>query len=221
MRKLLGLLVLLVFTAPSAANVDDLIKKLGSKDSDARRSAANDLMELGKDAKPAAKALTAALKDSDRFVRRYAARALGNIGPDAKAALTALKKAEKDEDANVRQVAQAAAVQIRSDANLKEFQVQGVLSPGDPFDRVRKSCYHVVHAYPMKAGQRYTIDLISAWDNYLRLEDAQGKQLAEDDDGGGFPNARILFTAPNDGWYRIIVTSYAQGASGSYTLKVR
>ena len=73
----------------------------------------------------------------------------------------------------------------------------------------------------MKAGQGYTIDLISQWDNFLRLEDAQGKQLAQDDDSGGFPNARIVFTAPQDGWYRIIVTSFSQGASGSYTLKVR
>jgi hypothetical protein len=150
-----------------------------------------------------------------------AARALGNIGPDAKSAAAALSKAEKDDDANVRQVAQAALAQIRADANQKEFQVQGVLTPGDPFDRVRQGHYHVVHTYPMKAGQTYTIDLISPWDNFLRLESPQGRQLAADDDSGGNLNARIIHRATEDGWHRIIVTTYAAGASGNYTLKVR
>jgi hypothetical protein len=78
-----------------------------------------------------------------------------------------------------------------------------------------------VHTYPMKAGKTYTIDLRAEWDNYLRLENAQGQQLAEDDDGAGFPNARITFRAPADGWYRIIVTSFAPMASGNYTLTIR
>jgi len=81
--------------------------------------------------------------------------------------------------------------------------------------------YHVVHTYKMKEGQTYTIDLISPWDNFLRLENAKGEQLAQDDDSGGNLNARITFPAPADGWYRIIVTSYAPRASGAYTLKVR
>jgi len=138
-----------------------------------------------------------------------AARALGNIGPDAKAAEDALAKAEKDDDANVRAIAKAALTQIKSDPNVKEFQVQGVLTAGDPFDKVRQQMYHVVHTYQMKKGTQYQIDLTSQWDNYLRLENAQGVQLAFDDDSGGFPNARIIFVAPADGWYRIIVTSFS------------
>ena len=81
--------------------------------------------------------------------------------------------------------------------------------------------YHVVHTYKMTKGQRYEINLNSPWDNYLRLENAGGMQLAEDDDSGGNLNARIQFVAPQDGWYRIIVTSFAPGASGAYTLSVR
>jgi serine protease Do len=73
----------------------------------------------------------------------------------------------------------------------------------------------------MKSGQKYQIDLRSQWDNFLRLENAQGQQLAQDDDSGGFPNARIIFQAPADGYYRIIVTSYAPGVNGSYTLTVK
>ena len=72
----------------------------------------------------------------------------------------------------------------------------------------------------MKAGQTYTIDLKSTWDNFLRLENAQGQQLAQDDDSGGNLNARIVFRAPEDGYYRIIVTTFAQGASGNYTLMI-
>jgi hypothetical protein len=132
-----------------------------------------------------------------------------------------LTKAEKDADGNVQKIAQAALAQIRADPNGKDFEVQGVLTPGDPFDRVRTQHFHVVHTYRMKAGVNYTIDLRSQWDNYLRLENSRGVQLAQDDDSGGFPNARIVFRAPEDGWYRIIVTSFGGGASGPYTLKVR
>ena len=128
---------------------------------------------------------------------------------------------EKDGDANVRQIANAALAQIRADPKGNGFQIQGVLTAGDPFDRVRGGCYHVVHTYQMKAGQQYTINLNSPWDNYLRLENAQGQELAQDDDSGGNLNARIIFNAPKDGWYRIIVTSFAGGASGNYTLTVR
>ncbi len=176
---------------------------------------------VGPPAQEAVADLIKALDDPLARTRMTAARALGNIGPGAKAALEALAKAEKDADANVQKVAQAAQTQIRADPNLKEFQVQGVLTPGDPFDRVRRGMFHVVHTYSMKAGQTYTINLISSWDNFLRLENAQGQQLAQDDDSGGMLNARINFRAPQDGWYRIIVTSYAPRASGNYTLRVR
>jgi hypothetical protein len=96
-----------------------------------------------------------------------------------------------------------------------------VLTPGDPIDKVRPGCFHVVHTYRMVKGTNYTILLNSPWDNYLRLESPQGANLAQDDDGQGYPNARIVFTAPADGWYRIIVTTFGQGANGAYTLRVR
>jgi hypothetical protein len=150
-----------------------------------------------------------------------AARALGNIGPDAKSAKEALEKSEKDEDVHVRQIAKAALLQINADPNRKGFEVQGVVTPGDPTDRVRTGHYHVVHTFYMKKDTAYQIDLRSQWDNYLRLEDPRGKELAQNDDGGGFPNARIIHRAAEDGWHRIIVTTYNQGASGPYTLTVK
>jgi HEAT repeat protein len=115
-RKLLGLFVLLAFASVSAANVDELIKKLGSKDNEVRRAAAKELGELGKGAKPAIKALTAALSDSDRFVRRWSAEALGKIGPDAKDALPGLTKLLNDGNQPVRDAAIKAIGKMGEDA---------------------------------------------------------------------------------------------------------
>jgi HEAT repeat protein len=202
--------------------VGDIVALLKNKDAPALRLVClQTLAMVGPPAKQAVPELIEALGDAAPRARMTAARALGNIGPDAKAALAALEKAAKDEDVNVKQVAAAALLQIRADPNQKEFLVHGVLTAGDPPDRTRPAMFHVVHVYPMKKGSVYTINLNSPWDNFLRLENAAGQQLAMDDDSGGMLNARIIFNAPEDGWYRIIVTSYAPGASGPYTLRVR
>lgn len=106
MRKLLGSLVLLALALPSsAADVNDLIKKLSAKDNEVRREAAQGLGELGKDAKPAVDALTKALKDEDRFVRRFSAEALGKIGPDARSAIPGLTALLNDGTLTVREAA--------------------------------------------------------------------------------------------------------------------
>jgi len=79
------------------------------------------------------------------------------------------------------------------------------------------------HVYPVKltAKQSFLIDLESKqFDAFLRLEDAAGKELASDDDGGEGTNARILFTAPEIGEYRIIATSFDASARGFYDLYV-
>ncbi len=104
-------------------------------------------------------------------------------------------------------------------APVIDFQVNGVLAPGQ-FDRYRAGSYCIIHPCPMKAGQTYVIGLFSPWDNYLHLENPGGVRLVSDDDGGGGLNARIVFTCPADGSYRIIVTSFAARVTGGYTLKV-
>ncbi|MBI3821717.1 MAG: hypothetical protein HY289_03445, partial [Planctomycetes bacterium] len=58
-------------------------------------------------------------------------------------------------------------------------------------------------------------------DPYLILEDAKGNKVAEDDDGGGFPNAKIVFRCPTDGVYRIICTTFNPSETGTFTLIVR
>jgi hypothetical protein len=98
------------------------------------------------------------------------------------------------------------------------INIKGKLDPDDPRDKVMAKSPHKVHDMKMTAGKTYQIDLVSkAFDSFLRLEDAAGKQLAFDDDGGGFPNARLIFKAPRDGDYRIIVTSF-DGKAGDYVL---
>jgi hypothetical protein len=98
------------------------------------------------------------------------------------------------------------------------------LTQGDPIDHVRRVGRHKSYSYRMKAGTTYTIRMLSnQFDTYLRLEDPAGIQVAEDDDGdapGVSLNARIVFTAPRDGTYRIIATSFDPNTFGGYQLLV-
>jgi len=43
--------------------------------------------------------------------------------------------------------------------------------------------------------------------------------VAEDDDSDGYPNARIVYTAPRDGTYRIVAHVVRQNV-GNYQLSV-
>jgi hypothetical protein len=96
------------------------------------------------------------------------------------------------------------------------------LGATDEKDPTRNGTYCKVYTYPMRAGQLYFIDLRSTnFDAYLRLEDSTGRQLAEDDDGGGGLNARIVFMAPRSDTFRIIATTFAPGMVGDYTLTIR
>src|SRR5262249_30342937 len=110
MKKLLGWAVVVVgLVAPAArADVNGLVRDLGSRDPDLRRQAAKQLGELGPDAKEAVPALTKALKDEDVFVRRFAAQALGSVGPEAPGAVSALSAALKDKDKRVVEAAASA-----------------------------------------------------------------------------------------------------------------
>jgi serine protease Do len=48
-----------------------------------------------------------------------------------------------------------------------------------------------------------------------------GTALARDDDAGGNLNARINFTLPYTGTFRLIANTLRQGTTGAYTLSVR
>ena len=103
---------------------------------------------------------------------------------------------------------------------IKDFVVKGVLTKNDPKDA--RGGPMQVHNVAMKSGNVYTIDLVSTeMDAYLRLLDAKGKQLDEDDDSGNNQNSRIIFNCTKDGDYKLVATSFDANRFGSYTLTVK
>jgi len=102
----------------------------------------------------------------------------------------------------------------------KTVEVAGEITEDDPIDKATK---HRSTSYKVKLteGKTYRIDMVSTeMDSFLRLEDAKGKQLAADDDGGGFPNARIVQKIDETGEYRVIATTF-DGKTGKFTLTIR
>jgi thiol-disulfide isomerase/thioredoxin len=108
-----------------------------------------------------------------------------------------------------------------------DLKVEGTLTADDPKDKKTKTASKV-HDFKMKAGSAYIIRMTSdEVDAYLRLENADGKQLAEnDDEGPGTFNSRIVFKCDKDGAYKIICTCYGKPegnlkTTGKYTLTVK
>ena len=98
----------------------------------------------------------------------------------------------------------------------------GKLNDKDTLYKNRPGRFMKAQEVKLSAGVNYAIELKSAdFDAYLILEDAQGKKLAEDNDSGGNTNAKIVFRAPRDEAYRIVVLSFNGNETGNYTLTVR
>ncbi|TPW18818.1 MAG: HEAT-repeat-containing PBS lyase [Elusimicrobia bacterium] len=90
-----------------------LAERLGHPDADVRMYAAAALGRLGKSAKGAGKALTAALRDPEPRVRAAAAGSLGDVGSRTVETLEGLRGAKRDENAEVRRRAEAALRELR------------------------------------------------------------------------------------------------------------
>ncbi len=102
------------------------------------------------------------------------------------------------------------------------YKGKHLLGPGDQTDPSRRQPCKLF-LVPLEAGKTYLIDQIAPvqfFDSYLRLENPQGQEVARDDDGGGFPNARIRYTADQTAEYRVIATSLG-GGQGEFTLQIR
>ena len=101
-----------------------------------------------------------------------------------------------------------------------EGSYTGSLTNDDPVYKGKK---HKLLTFPMEEGKTYQIDMVTNskdLDPYLFLEAPDGELLAKDDDGGGFPNARIVHKAAKAGSFRIICTSFG-GSVGDFTLTIR
>jgi hypothetical protein len=99
-------------------------------------------------------------------------------------------------------------------------EVKGKLEANDPKDARRTESYCKIYAIKLEAGKTYQLDCKSDWDNWLRIEDAKGKQLAEDDDSGGGTDAQIIFECKTADEYRVIVTSFDAATMGDFIVTV-
>ena len=72
-----------------------------------------------------------------------------------------------------------------------------------------------------RAGQQVEISATSeAFDTYLILQNDRGEGLAEDDDGGDGNNSSLSVTLPSNGTYQVIVSSYEEGSTGAYEIRL-
>ncbi|MEI7687527.1 MAG: HEAT repeat domain-containing protein, partial [Planctomycetota bacterium] len=101
-----------------------------------------------------------------------------------------------------------------------ETQIPGAIAGNEPPDLVRKlPCK--VYSVRFVRGEAYQIDMTSREiDSFLRLEDADSREVARDDDGGGNLNARIVFEPTETGIYRIVASSFG-GQAGAFDVTVR
>ena len=93
----------------------------------------------------------------------------------------------------------------------------------DPLYQPQRNSHFKDYKATFKAGQLYVIDLVKksgTVDPFLYLDGPDGKNVAYDDDSGGFPNARIIYSPSIDGEFRIIATTLVK-ATGDFTLTVR
>ncbi|MFO0968456.1 MAG: caspase family protein [Gemmataceae bacterium] len=99
------------------------------------------------------------------------------------------------------------------------FETEGRLTGAEPKDRVRKTSNHQLFIVKLEKGVKYTTNLVSSdFDAFLRLENEESQQIAEDDDSGGDRNAQLIFTATYTGYHRVIVTTYERGGVGAFSL---
>jgi hypothetical protein len=74
----------------------------------------------------------------------------------------------------------------------------------------------------LEKGKTYQIDMRSTdFDSYLFLENPDKKVVAQDDDSGGYPNARITHKATDTGKYRVIASHFGGGGNlGNFNITV-
>jgi WD40 repeat protein len=116
-------------------------------------------------------------------------------------------------------------------SKIQEFRAEGEISAKDAKVAGRGDTFLKAYSCQMEAGKIYRIDLLSKeddgskkpqdrFDPFLRLEDPSGKIVAQDDDAGGFPNARIHFKATVSGAHKIICTTAFPNMFGRFALTV-
>jgi hypothetical protein len=103
------------------------------------------------------------------------------------------------------------------------LRVNANLTDKDAKDSARKTSFCKTYPVNLRQGVTYTIDLKSTgFDTYLRVEDDKGQPVAVNDDlGHRNRNSQVVLPATRTGAYRVVVTSYTEGATGPFTLTVK
>ncbi|NOG49966.1 MAG: hypothetical protein HND48_11440 [Chloroflexi bacterium] len=60
----------------------------------------------------------------------------------------------------------------------------------------------------------------SAFDPYLEIHNADGEVIVGDDDSGPSTNSLLVFTAPENGDYSVLVRPFSEGATGEFSLSM-
>jgi thiol-disulfide isomerase/thioredoxin len=105
------------------------------------------------------------------------------------------------------------------------LDVRAKLADDDPADPKIVGSVRKLHDIDLEAGKIYRIDMTSRQLNsVIRLEDPDGKVVAEDEGGGGEFNARIVYKAKRTATYKIVATAVKTGirpdTTGKYRLTV-
>ena len=146
------------------------------------------------------------------------ARKLNLQLPDGISAMVALT----DQHGN-RLLTTDPSIELVKSAGGKIVQTfDGSLKKTDPFDFEREKCVRHIHEFKVLPNRTYTFDLLSEdFDAFMRLEDADGNKIAEDDDGAGFNNARIVYSPTADATVRVVATTCNSGELGGYRIVIR
>ncbi len=103
---------------------------------------------------------------------------------------------------------------------LRGQSVQGRLTSNDA--KLADNTFYQSWTFYGQAGEMVTLEVTSTeFDAYAVIQDQNGNVLSRDDDSGGNLNARIVFTLPYTGNYRLLANTLRVGATGAYTLTVR
>lgn len=98
-------------------------------------------------------------------------------------------------------------------------EMTGTLRSTDP--RLNDNSVYHLYSFRGTAGQIVQIDVMSGeFDAFAILQDAAGNELARDDDDGEGFDARITYTLPSTGLYRVVANTYRADRYGTYRIRI-
>jgi hypothetical protein len=111
------------------------------------------------------------------------------------------------------------AVSTTVSDNMNGQTIRGQLSYNDA--TLRDGEYYDTHTVRLQDGERLVVDLRSSdFDPYLIIQPPTGDQSDNDDWQGSVDHSHVELTAQESGVYRILITSYSSGQTGSYQLVI-